>query len=326
MIALYMRLSRADGDLEGDGAVSNSIANQRAILRSFVEGDADLARRPVEEFVDDGFTGSNLDRPEMQRMLALCKQGLVDCVVVKDLSRFAREYIDAGTYIEQVFPFLRVRFVSLAEGYDSAKCDLDLAAPSIAIRNIANAAYCRDTSIRVRSALQTKWRRGLRPHPTPPFGYMVDPADRMRLALDERFAPGARRLFELAAELADPKLVAAALDADGIETPGVAYRRLGLYGYGKRPEPKSRRWTGTQVQKIVGVFRQDYVSVKSKTSFTKRSATFQNTAKVPAEAPSPASSRRASARASSCSSPFRTSPASHGGLSGPSWPSPYRRR
>lgn len=77
---------------------------------------------------------------------------------------------------------------------------------------------------------------------------------------------------------------------------------------------------------VRNVFRQDYVSVKSKTSFTKRSATFQNTAKVPAEAPSPASSRRASARASSCSSPFRTSPASHGGLSGPSWPSPYRRR
>ena len=77
---------------------------------------------------------------------------------------------------------------------------------------------------------------------------------------------------------------------------------------------------------VRNVFRQDYVSVKSKTSFTKRSATFQNTAKVPAEAPSPASSRRASARASSCSSPFRTSPDSHGGLSGPSWPSPYRRR
>lgn len=85
---------------------------------------------------------------------------------------------------------------------------------------------------------------------------------------------------------------------------------------GGRPEPHPR----------YDVFRQDYVSVKSKTSFTKRSATFQNTAKVPAEAPSPASSRRASARASSCSSPFRTSPASHGGLSGPSWPSPYRRR
>lgn len=252
MIALYMRLSRADGDLEGEGAVSNSIANQRAILRSFVERDPGLSCQPVEEFVDDGFSGSSFDRPEVQRMLALCKEGRVSCIIVKDLSRFAREYIDAGTYIEQVFPFLRVRFVSIAESYDSAACSLDSAAPGIAMRNIANAAYCRDTSIRVRSALQTKWRRGLRPHPTPPFGYMVDPADRMRLAPDERFAPGVRRLFELAAELADPKLVAAALDADGIETPGVAYRRLGLYGYGKRPEPKSRRWTGTQVQKIVG--------------------------------------------------------------------------
>ena len=252
MIALYMRLSRADGDLEGEGAVSNSIANQRAMLRSFVERDPGLSCQPVEEFVDDGFSGSSFERPEVQRMLALCKEGRVSCIIVKDLSRFAREYIDAGTYIEQVFPFLRVRFVSITEGYDSAACSIDSAAPGIAIRNIANAAYCRDTSIRVRSALQTKWRRGLRPHPTPPFGYMVDPADRMRLAPDERFAPGVRRLFELAAELADPKLVAAALDADGIETPGVAYRRFGLYGYGKRPEPKSRRWTGTQVQKIVG--------------------------------------------------------------------------
>ena len=251
MIALYMRLSRADGDLEGEGAVSNSIANQRAMLRAFVESDPELACRPVEEFVDDGFSGSSFERPEVRRMLGLCKAGAVDCVVVKDLSRFAREYIDAGTYIEQVFPFLRVRFVSLAEGYDSATCSLDEAAPGIAVRNIANAAYCRDTSIRVRSTLRTKWRRGLRPHAMPPFGYMVDPADPMRLAPDERFAPGVRRLFELAAELADPKIVAAALDAEGVEPPGVAYRRLGLYGFDKRPEPKSRRWTGTQVQRLV---------------------------------------------------------------------------
>ena len=145
MIALYMRLSRADGDLEGEGAVSNSIANQRAILRSFVERDPGLSCQPVEEFVDDGFSGSSFDRPEVQRMLALCKEGRVSCIIVKDLSRFAREYIDAGTYIEQVFPFLRVRFVSIAESYDSAACSLDSAAPGIAMRNIANAAYCRDT-------------------------------------------------------------------------------------------------------------------------------------------------------------------------------------
>ena len=242
MIALYMRLSRADGDLEGVGAVSNSIANQRAMLRSFVERDPGLACQPVEEFVDDGFSGSSFERPEVRRMLALCKEGRVSCVIVKDLSRFAREYIDAGTYIEQVFPFLRVRFVSIAEGYDSAACSLDSAAPGIAIRNIANAAYCRDTSIRVRSALQTKWRRGLRPHPTPPFGYMVDPADRMRLAPDERFAPGVRRLFELAAELADPRLVAAALDADASRRR--AWRTAGSGCTGTASAPSRRAAAG----------------------------------------------------------------------------------
>lgn len=96
MIALYMRLSGADGDLDGEKAESNSISNQRRILRDFVTGDANLACQDVEEFVDDGFSGSNFDRPAVQRMLDLCKSGQVNVVIVKDLSRFAREYIDAG--------------------------------------------------------------------------------------------------------------------------------------------------------------------------------------------------------------------------------------
>lgn len=247
-----MRLSGADGDLDGDKAESNSITNQRAMIRAFVAADPELAAMPAEEFVDDGYSGSSFERPAVQRMLALCRAGAVSAVVVKDLSRFAREYIDAGTYIEQVFPFLRIRFVSIAEGYDSASCDLDEAAPGIAIRNIANAAYCRDTSVRIQSTLHTKWRRGLRPHAAPPFGYMVDPEDPMRLAPDERFAPTVRRAFELAARLGDPKAVAAALNAEGAELPGVAYRRLGLYGFDKRPEPATRRWTSTNVLKIIG--------------------------------------------------------------------------
>lgn len=106
----------------------------------------------------------------------------------------------------------------------------------------------------------------------------------------------------------------------------IAFRRPGPSSRASPAAPLASRRQPSKLASPAPVFRQDYVSVKSKTSFTKRSATFQNTAKVPAEAPSPASSRRASARASSCSSPFRTSPASHGGLSGPSWPSPYRRR
>ena len=95
MIALYMRLSRADGDLEGVGAVSNSIANQRAMLRSFVERDPGLSCQPVEEFVDDGFSGSSFERPEVRRMLALCKEGRVCGAIVKDWGRVGRGYVRA---------------------------------------------------------------------------------------------------------------------------------------------------------------------------------------------------------------------------------------
>ena len=251
MIALYMRLSGADGDLDGEKAESNSISNQRKILRDYVKAAPDLACQEIREFVDDGFSGSNFDRPDVQRMLEMCKSDQVDTIVVKDLSRFAREYIDAGTYIEQVFPFLRVRFISIAEGYDSAHSNMDRSAPAIAIRNIANAAYCRDTSIRIQSTMHTRWRRGQRPHAMPPFGYMVDPEDRMKLAIDERFAPSARRVFELAIELKDPKAVAAKLTEEGIDRPGIAYRKHKLYGFEKRPEPKTKQWSSTQVQKII---------------------------------------------------------------------------
>lgn len=251
LIALYMRLSGADGDLDGEKAESNSISNQRKILRGFVVGDANLACQDVEEFVDDGFSGSNFDRPGVQRMLDLCKSGQVNVVIVKDLSRFAREYIDAGTYIEQVFPFLRVRFISIAEGFDSAYADLDRSAPDIAIRNIANAAYCRDTSIRIKTTLHTKWRRGLRPHAMPPFGYMVDPDDPMKLAIDERFSPTVWRVFELAIALKDPKSVARVLNGEGIDIPGVAFRKHGLYGFDKRPEPKTKKWASTNVLRMI---------------------------------------------------------------------------
>jgi site-specific DNA recombinase len=251
MLALYMRLSAADGDLDGAKAESNSIVNQRRILHDFVKGAPDLAAQEVEEFIDDGFSGSNFERPEVQRMLEACRSGRVDTVIVKDLSRFAREFIDAGTYIEQIFPFLRVRFISVGEGYDSLHADMDRAAPDLAIRNIANAAYCRDTSIRIQSTLHTKYRRGLRPRAVPPFGYMVNPNGEEGLAPDERFAPTVRRIFELAATGAGSEEVARKLNEEGFDKPGVAYRKAGLYGFDKRPDPVTIKWDAVGVQKIL---------------------------------------------------------------------------
>lgn len=251
MIALYMRLSAADGDLDGTKAESNSIKNQRKILEEFVRKDPVLSAQETMEFVDDGFTGSNFDRPGVKRMLDMCREGLVDTVVVKDLSRFAREEVDSGTYIEQVFPFLRVRFISLGEGIDTLRDDIDRLAPDIAIRNIANAAYCRDTSVRIQSTLHTKWRRGMRPHGTAPFGYIADPEDPMKLAVFEEAAPAVRRIFELATSGIPSKGIARALTEEGFETPGALYRRLGMYGFDKRPAARSASWSSTQVDFII---------------------------------------------------------------------------
>lgn len=251
MIALYMRLSAADGDLDGRKAESNSITNQRKILEEFVRRDPVLSVRETMEFVDDGFSGSNFDRPGVRKMLDMCKEGVIDTVVVKDLSRFAREEVDSGTYIEQVFPFLCVRFISLGEGIDTLRDDIDLLAPDIAIRNIANAAYCRDTSIRIQSTLHTKWRRGMRPHAVAPFGYIVDPNDPMRLAIFEEAAPAVRRIFELASGGMPSTEIAKALTNEGFETPGALYRRLRMYGYDKKPVAKSSSWNSTRVDAII---------------------------------------------------------------------------
>lgn len=251
MIALYMRLSAADGDLDGRKAESNSITNQRKILEEFVRRDPVLSVRETMEFVDDGFSGSNFDRPGVRKMLDMCKEGVIDTVVVKDLSRFAREEVDSGTYIEQVFPFLSVRFISLGEGIDTLRDDIDRLAPDIAIRNIANAAYCRDTSIRIQSTLHTKWRRGMRPHAVAPFGYIVDPNDPMRLAIFEEAAPAVRRIFELASGGMPSTEIAKALTNEGFETPGALYRRLRMYGYDKKPVAKSSSWNSTRVDAII---------------------------------------------------------------------------
>ena len=251
MIALYMRLSAADGDLDGVKAQSNSIENQRAILREYVTSDPMLAAREIREFVDDGFTGSNFDRPAVQEMLSLAREGRVEMVVVKDLSRFAREYIDAGTYIEQIFPFMHIRFVALGEGYDSEAADAEAALPDVAIRNIANASYCVDTSVRIRSAMKTRWKRGQRPHATAPFGYVVDPDNYLKLAVDDGAAKVVRRIFELACEGIVPADIARTLNSEGLLDPGTYFRERGWYGYDKRPVPAHPGWNSTKVSGII---------------------------------------------------------------------------
>ena len=148
----YTRLSHEDGDK----AESDSIANQRSLIRDFISKHPEI--HMVEEKSDDGYSGVNFDRPAFQEMMEDIRAGKINCVVVKDLSRLGRNYIEAGNYIERVFPFLGVRFIAINDNYDSNdKNQSD--SLIIPFKNLINDAYCKDISEKIRSQLEIKRKK-----------------------------------------------------------------------------------------------------------------------------------------------------------------------
>ena len=152
--ALYLRLSREDGDkTEGD-----SIANQRTLLEAYAADHPELCI--VDEFVDDGYSGSNFERPAFQRLFQELEQGTVNCILVKDLSRFGRNYIEVGRYLERIFPVMRVRLIAVTDNYDSQSAWKTSDSIMVPMRNLLNDAYCRDISVKIKSQLAVKRKRG----------------------------------------------------------------------------------------------------------------------------------------------------------------------
>ena len=157
--AIYVRLSKEDGDVAGASkAESNSISNQKELIRDFLKDKENIV--VVSERVDDGYSGSSFERPGFQQMLEDIRRGAVDCVIVKDLSRFGREYIDTGRYIERLFPALGVRFIAVNDHYDSLRGDGQGDEILVPFKNLINDAYCRDISVKIRSHLEVKRRNG----------------------------------------------------------------------------------------------------------------------------------------------------------------------
>ena len=160
-LAIYLRLSQEDVDVRSNALKdeSNSIHSQRLILRKFVEESPELCGMPVWEFQDDGYTGTNFDRPELQRMLGLVRAGEVGCIVVKDLSRFGRNYLEVGDYLEHIFPFLQVRFVAVNDHYDSIRYAGTTGGIEVAFRNLIYQRYSQDLSDKVKTAMHLKWQK-----------------------------------------------------------------------------------------------------------------------------------------------------------------------
>lgn len=192
--AIYVRLSKEDGDVSGvSKSESNSISNQKELIRDFLKDKSNI--KVVSERVDDGFSGVNFERPAFQLMLEDIRQGKVDCVVVKDLSRFGRNYIEAGRYIEKIFPMLGVRFIAINDNYDSLSGKSQSDEIVIPFKNLINDAYCRDISIKIRSHLDIKRRKGEFIGSFTVYGYKKDEQNHNQIVVDDYAADVVRNIF-----------------------------------------------------------------------------------------------------------------------------------
>ena len=224
--ALYLRLSNED-DLEGE---SNSIQNQRSMLKKYAE---DHGFRNIRFFVDDGYTGTNFNRPAMQEMLSLVDEGRIGTIIVKDMSRFGRDYLQVGQYIEIVFPTRNVRFIAVNDGVDSEKGDSDFTP----FRNLFNDFYAKDTSRKVRSVLHARGMSGKHMNRAP-YGYLDDPMRKGYWIIDPETAPIVKKIYDLAMEGNGTARIAGILEREQIETPTTVYNRR----HGKPLPPHPCHW------------------------------------------------------------------------------------
>ena len=163
-VALYIRLSQEDEDNGQDKQESNSVTSQKTLLNEFVEEHDDLI--VYDTYIDDGFTGTDFNRPSFQRLLEDMRNGNINCVIVKDLSRLGRNYIEVGNYIEQVFPLFNIRFIAINDSVDSFKNPASTNTILVPFKNLINDEYARDTSTKIRTSLNGKKKKGVALLPT----------------------------------------------------------------------------------------------------------------------------------------------------------------
>ena len=156
-VAVYIRLSQEDSNNGEDKQESNSITSQKALLNEFIEENDDLMI--YNFYVDDGYTGTDFNRPGFQELLEDMKNGNINCILVKDLSRLGRNYIEVGNYIEQIFPLFNIRFIAINDNVDSFRDPTSTNTILVPFKNLINDEYCRDTSIKIRSALDGRKKK-----------------------------------------------------------------------------------------------------------------------------------------------------------------------
>lgn len=251
--ALYARLSR-DDEIEGD---SNSIVHQKEILSEY-------ARKHGFEntrfYADDGYSGTNFNRPDFQRMMTDVQAGLIKTIIVKDMSRFGRDYIMVGYYTEIFLPQADIRFIAVNDGVDTEyQVDNDFTP----FRNIINEWYAKDTSKKIRSVLKAKGNSGKHLSVIPPFGYKKDPNDKEKWLIDDDAAQIVRKIFRMYLDGNNMGSIARKLTEEGIETPKLYAENRGIKHYKAATYPEI--WSRISVEYILSNYEYTGCTVNFKT-------------------------------------------------------------
>lgn len=228
LTALYCRLSR-DDELQGD---SNSIRNQKNILQKYADDNGFLN---TSFFVDDGYSGTNFDRPDWQRLMSLVDEGRVGTIIVKDMSRLGRDYLKVGMYTEMVFPNADIRFIAINNGVDSANSEMNDMTPFI---NIFNEFYAKDTSRKIRAVFKAKGQSGKPLCTNPPYGYLKDPEDKNHWIIDEAAAAVVKEIFHLCMSGYGTSQIAKELKKRRIPVPSAHFEEIHVGSPASVPDDK----------------------------------------------------------------------------------------
>ena len=263
-VALYIRLSREDDE---DKIESNSVTNQRALLQDYLKNKNEFVIYDV--YIDDGYSGTDFNRPNFQRLLNDMKDNKFNTIVVKDLSRLGRNYIEVGNYIEQIFPLFKIRFISVNDMIDSYKDPTSLNNVIVPFKNLMNDEYCRDISMKIRSAFNTKKRNGDFVGAWAPYGYIKDPKNKYHLIIDEESAQTVKLIFKWALEGKGRNTIAKELNQMGVLSPtgykqkvlNLNYANLSATSFGS-----DYAWTNTTISQILKnrVYVGDMVQCKER--------------------------------------------------------------
>jgi len=258
--AEYLRISREDGDKEE----SDSIGSQKDITHEYVEQNDDIVF--VDEYIDDGWTGTNFDRPDFERMVSDIKSGAVNCIIVKDLSRLGRNYILVGQYLEMIFPLLNIRFISVVDRIDSVKDPASINNALVSFKNVMNDEYCRDISNKVRASLDRKRGKGEFIGSFASYGYAKDPEDRHHLVIDPIAAEVVRSIYQWFLGGMSIIGIAKKLNRLGVPNPTMYKKQLGLNYRHPEGELGDGLWPDSSVKRILKnrIYTGDMVQSKTK--------------------------------------------------------------